>query len=369
MPGLKILHVIWTARTGGIASVVLQLVQDSISKETDGRPAMAVMMGMKTGELLPDFIGSGVPLYDAGLKSGTDLTWSVYRRCKAVFDDFDILHFHSFNPLLAWAACRSSAKTVYTEHGNFGIGRDLKFTDVLLRYLQGRFLNGCVKAVTFNSEFTRRMSIDRFGLDRPMKRIIPNGIRPLEQPEEPATQFSQIKKDGILIAAVGRLASVKRFDRLIEAFASVSPRRSRLVILGKGPEKDRLDLMIKDSGMADRISIIDKACVHDLLEACDYCVLPSSGEAFGLVALEAYQHGKKVFVFRDGGGVTELVHEAEPDALVEDVAELGRRILECEDSGSGKPNEEQLIRARKEFAARYSIERMQHSLDQLYSEI
>lgn len=365
----KILHVIWTARTGGIASVVLQLLKNGpVSKEREGFEP-AVMMGIKTGELLPEFVGSGVEIYDAGLKGGIDLRPTAYRRCKAIFDSFDILHFHSFNPLMALAACNSRAKTVYTEHGNFGLGRSLQLADMLIRHLQKRFLNRCIKAITFNSDFTQRLSISRFGLERPLKRMIPNGIRRLEPDREAGTQFGESKNDCILIASIGRLAAVKRFDRLIYAFIDASPEKSRLVILGSGPEKDKLQSMIAAANMTGRISIVEKGDVHDLLDACDYSVLPSSGEAFGLVVLEAYQHGKKVLVFSDGGGARELVEEVESDSVLVDVAELSARIRMYDMNISSIKNDEPGREIRKTYAEKYSIDRMQEAFNELYSEI
>jgi len=365
----RILHVIWTARTGGIASVVLQLLENGQSRRELEDLEPAIMMGKKTGDMLPEFLSSGVAVYDAGLKGGMDLRPAAYKRCKAIFDSFDILHFHSFNPLMALAACNSKAKTVYTEHGNFGLGRRPQAADMLIRFLQKRFLNRCVKAVTFNSGFTQRLSISRFGLERPLKRMIPNGIRPLKPNRDAGSQFKAMKSDGILIASIGRLAAVKRFDRLIDAFSAASPGNSRLVILGSGPEKRNLLSMIAASNMTDRISIVEKGNVHDLLATCDYCVLPSSGEAFGLVVLEAYQHGKKVLVFPDGGGARELVEEVEPDAVVADVAELSEKILQYDKRKISVENDGQRKEMRKRHAQKYSIDRMHDAFNELYSEI
>lgn len=318
---------------------------------------------------MPEFVSTGVPVLDAGLKGGMDLRPAAYKRCKTIFDTFDILHFHSFNPLLALAACNSRAKTVYTEHGNFGLGRKPQLADMLIHYLQKRFLNRCIKAITFNSVFTERLSISRFGLERPIKRIVPNGIRPLELKGTEGIQFRAIRGEGLLIASIGRLAGVKRFDRLIEAFTSASPKNSKLVILGSGPEKEKLLRIVAASNMTDRILIIEKGDVHELLGTCDYCVLPSLGEAFGLVVLEAYQHGKKVLVFPDGGGARELVEEVEADAVVRDIGDLSNKILQFDMKKKMLEDDEEGREKRKRHAEKYSIGRMQDAFRKLYSEV
>ena len=57
----------------------------------------------------------------------------------------------------------------------------------------------------------------------------------------PALQKSDIEKRPPLVLAVGRLVALKQFDMLLRAFARLNRPYSRLVILGEGPERARLD--------------------------------------------------------------------------------------------------------------------------------
>src|SRR5690606_26060912 len=60
-----------------------------------------------------------------------------------------------------------------------------------------------------------------------------------------------------LIAAVGRLAPIKQFDLLVEAFAALAPdfQDWSLRIFGRGPEADRLRLMVDRLGLHDQVVV------------------------------------------------------------------------------------------------------------------
>ncbi len=63
--------------------------------------------------------------------------------------------------------------------------------------------------------------------------------------------------EAIVIGAVGRLEPVKRFDVLLAAAASLLRERDgHLVIIGKGPERARLEELAEELGIADRVHLL-----------------------------------------------------------------------------------------------------------------
>lgn len=58
---------------------------------------------------------------------------------------------------------------------------------------------------------------------------------------------------GRFLLGVGRLAPQKRWDRLIDAVAALNDRAVSLMILGEGPERDRLEGRITDLGLGARV--------------------------------------------------------------------------------------------------------------------
>jgi glycogen(starch) synthase len=126
--------------------------------------------------------------------------------------------------------------------------------------------------------------------------------------------------DGPYLFAVGRLVYKKGFDVLIEAFRLVlqSFPHLMLVLAGDGPERSNLESKIQALGLNDRIKLlgqVERAQVGGLFSGCQFFVLPSRREPFGIVNLEAMAFGKAIVATRVGG-VPEILTEGENALLV-----------------------------------------------------
>jgi len=279
---------------------------------------------------------------------------------------YDVIHLHGFNPMLAWAAVSSRCKIIYTEHGNFGFGRNLQFSDMLNRKLQGYFLRHYPQAITFNSKYSRDTANDYYSIEKVRSEVIYNGI-----PEKSGTTKAEIyrrEEDKILIAAIGRLAGVKRFDRLLSAFAKAKLTSARLILLGEGPEEEGLKNMSKRLGISDKVSFPGFGNAISLLQQCDICIVPSRKEAFGLVAVEAYGEGKPVLAFNDGGGLTEIVSGIEPQCLFDDEEQMAKALQRFEKEPAILSNNE-TNKARIAYSAQFSIKGMNTAFKKLYRSV
>jgi glycosyltransferase involved in cell wall biosynthesis len=89
--------------------------------------------------------------------------------------------------------------------------------------------------------------------------------------------------------AVGRLTPQKGFDTLIRAFAEVHRRRAaRLLILGEGPERGRLQALAADLGLAQDVQLVGwVGNVYAYLSRADAFVLSSRWEGLPTVLIEA----------------------------------------------------------------------------------
>ncbi|MBL7924968.1 MAG: glycosyltransferase family 4 protein [Bacteroidia bacterium] len=362
MRPLKILHIIWSAEMGGIGKVVLNLCK---AQKEDPEIEVAVLIAKPEGLLLKEFQVSGICLYEGQLKHGHDIKRSLLQKCRKIMQGFDILHFHSFNPLLAEAGRQSGCKMLYTEHGNFGIGRKAGVKDRLVRVIQGFYLNRIMDGITFNSQFSRSLSESRFGLKKVKKQVIYNGIPSFASPSYSGMMYRH-KAEEFILASVGRLATVKRFDRIIEAISLLDPKLLRVIIMGEGPERTHLEALIKKYHLETFVQLPGVGDSRRLIHEADLCVLPSSGEAFGLVALEAFQQGKPVLVFNDGGGLKEIVEQVEPHLVVNSTADLAAKIREAIQSPDAF-NHQDLRSKRIHYAAQFSIEKMAGQFKSLYT--
>lgn len=103
--------------------------------------------------------------------------------------------------------------------------------------------------------------------------------------------------------AVGSLIHRKGYDVLIEAFAQLEG-GERLIIVGSGPERERLHAMAKQFGIADRVwfaGMLDKQAIVSLMQDSHAFVLPSRGETFGVAYIEAMAMGLPVIATPCGG--------------------------------------------------------------------
>lgn len=114
-----------------------------------------------------------------------------------------------------------------------------------------------------------------------------------------------------VVLFVGRLAPVKRVDRLIDAFAAAFPHQRDVVLLlvGDGPERNALELRAGQVGVADRTIFaghVEGALLYAYFNCGSVFVLPSESEPWGAVVNEALLAGLPV-VCSDRAGAKELI--------------------------------------------------------------
>lgn len=137
---------------------------------------------------------------------------------------------------------------------------------------------------------------------------------------------------------VGRLSvadAYKGYDRVIAGWPRVLARvpEARLMVIGDGDDRGRLERLARELAGPSSASIrfLGRASHRELLEAYEQArvfVLPSTGEGFGLVHLEAMRAGLACIASRDAAaeivvdGVTGYVVDPEPEAVAEALARL-----------------------------------------------
>jgi phosphatidylinositol alpha-1,6-mannosyltransferase len=148
----------------------------------------------------------------------------------------------------------------------------------------------------------------------------------------------------ILLLSVGRLQARKGHDLALRALASLPDRaRFRYVIVGDGPEAERLRELAVELGIAGQVTFTGPADADELpayYAAADIFVHPNrvehgDFEGFGIVFLEAAATGIPAIGGRSGG-VPEAVEDGVTGLLVsgEDVVELRDAILRLARSAS-----------------------------------
>ncbi|UEX78243.1 glycosyltransferase [Spiribacter halobius] len=182
-----------------------------------------------------------------------------------------------------------------------------------------RQLLGGVDGVTGNSVGVCN-SMDAFGALTP-SRLIRNPVITdalLEATSRPPRHPWLRQKAGPVIVAVGRLASVKDFPTLLEAFAML-PREmgARLIILGEGRCRQRLESLTRSLGLEDTVSMPGfTADPYPEVAASDALIVSSRREGSPNALIEAMALGVPVAATDCPSGPAEILDQGRWGPLV-----------------------------------------------------
>ncbi|MGX6608429.1 glycosyltransferase, partial [Micromonosporaceae bacterium Da 78-11] len=139
---------------------------------------------------------------------------------------------------------------------------------------------------------------------------IPNPLPPATGSPTPARRLSRV-------VAVGRLATIKRFDLAITAFTRAAVPGWQLHLIGDGDQEHTLRNLAEPAGDAvvfrGRLAAAD---MPDEYAAAQLLVMTSAHEGFGMVIAEACAAGTPSVAFNVSGGVRSLVRHDHTGLLV-----------------------------------------------------
>ncbi len=113
------------------------------------------------------------------------------------------------------------------------------------------------------------------------------------------------------IFSLGRLVDQKGYDQLIKAMANLTDQPWELRIGGGGALEKSLKKQANKHKISDRVRFLgelDRLEVKQEMQACDFYVLSSRHESFGIVLIEAMACGKPL-VYTKCGGITDQLPE------------------------------------------------------------
>lgn len=171
-----------------------------------------------------------------------------------------------------------------------------------------------------------------------------------------------------VVVSVGRFVAYKGYEELLHAAALLHQRDAGIhwILVGDGELRPDMMRQSKELGLDRHVHFTGwQADIREVLALADLFVLPSRGEHFGRVLIEAMAMGKAV-VATDAGGVPEIVRHGEtgwlvkpgqPERLAEAVGELldnGERIVQFGAAG------------RRVVESRFSLQRHVQHVESLY---
>jgi len=170
--------------------------------------------------------------------------------------------------------------------------------------------------VTSGSRYTRRRLLEWIGIDPARVKVLPNTVDPRFQPGPKSDTLldrhhARGKK---VLMTVGRLASSERYkghDRVMRTLPLVLSNHPETIylIVGDGDDRARLDALAVEFGVAEKVEFaghIDAEQLPDYFRLADVFVMPSRGEGFGIVFLEAMASGIAVIGGNQDGSLDPL---------------------------------------------------------------
>lgn len=246
----------------------------------------------------------------------------AFRRLQAAGEDFDVIDAHYFYPDGVAAVMIGNTlrkPVVITARGtDINLIPRFRIPRMMIRYAAGAAAGIVAVSQALKEELMK------LGIAEELVSVLRNGVdlnmfRPMNRSDARAA----LGLRGPTLASVGALIDRKGHDLVIRALQLLPT--YRLLIVGEGPDRSKLERLSTEIGVADRVHFLGRVR-HDqlagLYSAADALVLASSREGWPNVLLEAMACGTPVIASSIWGN-PEIVTQPEAGLL------MGERSIEC----------------------------------------
>jgi 1,2-diacylglycerol 3-alpha-glucosyltransferase len=293
--------------------------------------------------------------------------------------DFDIIHGHSGGGVTFLGLQIARAKNIpyiATYHTLWNRYAHYMFRGVVIRprmlEMTSRFFGNLCDALIAPTKRVKR-ELTSYNITKPIY-VLPNGIRTQDYKNiKPGflRKKAHIAKGTKVLLYVGRLGEEKSVDFLIRSFQLIHAKdpKTALVLLGTGPDKDKLKDIAKRLDIAQAVYFVGTvrhSNIPKVYADADLFVFASQTETQGMVILEAFASGVPVVAVKDEA-FSGVIEDDKNGYLVEKdrkiFAEKASAIL-------GNQNlSEKFSQYAKQTAEKYSIEKTVTYLEGEYKKL
>jgi glycosyltransferase involved in cell wall biosynthesis len=195
--------------------------------------------------------------------------------------------------------------------------------------IYSQVLAGCDSVIIFSE--AQKQILASMGVPEEILHVLPNGVDVDRYAPGHSGKRTDFAADR-LFSYVGRIDPEKNVDRLLGAFLDVDPPRTlRLVLVGGGSERRRLERRYRDPRVVFTGIVTDESERIDILRASDAFFLPSSIEGLSLAMLEAMACGVATVatdVGSDGDALRGAGIVIDPDHLDDELRTALRLLID-----------------------------------------
>jgi len=353
----NVLHIVHSLEIGGLERVVVSLVNrlDRASFEP------SVCCVRVAGELAANLAEPGrLSVLGHVGRYNASAAWRLFRLVRD--GRVDLIHSHNLPGLLYGFAAAKLLRipVVHTQHGLV-----LREESALLNLIERRMSRSVDAYVCVSRQLEEEVRRE-IGVRPARLSVVYNGIE-ISEGAAPRTRGGP---GGAVIGSVGRLAAVKNYPLLINAFARVRERYPdcRLELVGYGEKRGELAALAQALSLGGSVTLHGaQSDVPRFLDRFDVFVLPSFSEGHSISLLEAFGRGA-VCVASNVGGNGEIIEDGVNGFLFEsnDLDGLTETLVRVI-GGLGSPEMERLReRGRETVRTRFSMEAMLTSYEGIY---
>ncbi|MCA9357693.1 glycosyltransferase family 4 protein [Candidatus Kaiserbacteria bacterium] len=246
-------------------------------------------------------------------------------------EEFDVIHAHDWTSYLAGvAAKKASGKPlvlhVHATSFDQAAGNNV---DPSIYQIEYEAFAAADKVVTV-SGYTKEIVVKKHHVPAAKVEVVHNGCDSHEPPRLEPT-LKELKAQGKKVVLYhGRISIQKGVDKFVEAarrVVDVDP-NVIFVISGWGDMTNQIINQVGALGLSKHVRFAGPLWDEErdrMYQSADLIVMPSVSEPFGLVPLEAIQHGTPAIISKQSGVAEVLTHALKVDFW--DIDELANKIL------------------------------------------
>lgn len=271
---------------------------------------------------------------------------AAFKKLKSIIEDYkpDIVHTHASKAGVLGRKAAQSCKVpivVHTFHGHVFHSYFGRIKTGFFKEIERRLAKRSDAIVAISNLQKKELTEVHKISSKEKTKVVPLGfdleqfhVKRLSLRDEERAK-NDLGNDEIAIAIIGRLAPIKNHAYFIDVIDNLFKRTTKKIkvfIVGDGPEKENIELMVKKVNQKHNNSIVLTSWIKDVAafnSGMDIICLTSLNEGTPVSLIEAQASGVPV-VTTDVGGVQDILIEGETGYVVplEDKKLFVDRVLE-----------------------------------------